>query len=118
MATQPDGQSDSDDGQTDKEHRRDTDIRQLVQAENAAFVVLTYTEINWMIVTEIINYHASHLFPLLCRQVDAAIEDTFTTGLHQNNEEVRQELNTAVARAVEDTIRDGQADLPFIERHV
>lgn len=63
-----------------------------------------------MIVHEIIDCHAKHLFPVLREQIEAAIEDVIETGLLQNNESIRLDVVATVGKAVEETIRDGQAD--------
>lgn len=43
-------------------------------------------------------------------QVDVSIEDAFVTGVLRNYQAVRQELSTTVVRAVQDTIKNKQAD--------
>lgn len=63
-----------------------------------------------MIVNEIIDYHANHLFCVLCEEVDTAIEEAYATGLLRNNEAVHQELHAASIRAVGDTIGNMPAD--------
>lgn len=92
--------------QKDKEHWYDIDIDQLVQSENTAFSVLTWFEIQSMNIYEIINYHANHPFPVLRKDVHSVIIDTFVKGPFQNMEAIRMELKAAVAKAVEDKIKD------------
>lgn len=82
------------------------DIHHLTQSEFAALSVWTSTEIQLMIVDELIHHHANHLFPFLCKQVDDTIWESFATVLLQKTKAVRQELNTPVVRAVESTIKD------------
>lgn len=62
-----------------------------------------------MIVHEIIDYQAKHLFPVLRKQAEAAIEDEFATSLLPKIKPTRSELNEAVVKAVEETIREKQA---------
>lgn len=63
-----------------------------------------------MIVHKIIDYHAVHLFPVLGKQVEVATEKAFATGLLPNNESICLELRAIMVKAVENTIRDEQAD--------
>lgn len=89
-AAQFKGQSDTFDDQNEKEHWYNTDIHQLVHAEIAAFGVPNCPKIQSMIVNEISNYPAHHLFPVLCERVGAAIEDAFATWLLWSNEAAHQ----------------------------
>lgn len=84
------GQSDIYEDQTDMEHGYDTDICQLVQAESAAVGVPARAYIQSMVVHEIIDYHANHLFPVVRRQVGAGINDAFTRGLLPKNIAIRR----------------------------
>lgn len=61
---------------------------QLIQAKIDALSVPTCTGKQSMIVKEIIDYQANHLFPALHEQIDAVIEDAFATGLLQSNGEI------------------------------
>lgn len=89
VAAQLEGQSETDNGQIDKEHGYGTDIRQLFQTEIVAFGVPTCTEIQSMIINKIIYYHASQLFPVVREPIDKAIEHALETGLLRNNEAAR-----------------------------
>lgn len=51
------------------------------------------TKIKSIIVNEIIDYHVNHLFPVLCEQVDVAIENASATGLLGNGKAAQQEPN-------------------------
>lgn len=86
------------------------DICQLVEAKIAALGVQTRAEIQSMIVHEIIDYNTNHLFSVLCENVDAVIEQTVATGLLSVNVAIPQKINTTVVRAVENKIKDKQAD--------
>lgn len=50
-------------------------IRQLVQAEMAASGVPTRAELQSMIVHEMIDHNAEYVFPVLCKQIEATIEN-------------------------------------------
>lgn len=63
-----------------------------------------------MIVHTITDYHAEPLFPVLCEQAKARVKEVFATGLFMKKESINSELNTAVSKAVEETIGDIQAD--------
>lgn len=62
-----------------------------------------------MIVHEIIEYHANHLFPLLQRQIGVTIEDSFETGL-VCVKAAYPGINAAAVRMLRDTMRDREAD--------
>lgn len=66
---------------TDKEHWYDMDIRHIVHAQNTTFRVPAGAKIQSIIVHEIIDYHANHLFRVLQKQIAATIEATFATGV-------------------------------------
>lgn len=108
-AAHSDGQSDMHDYQTEKKLGYDTDIRQFVRAQFAATGVSTRAEIQTMIFNKRFDYHANRPFPVVCKQAEIAIGDAIARDLLQNNQSVRQEINTTVYKAVVDTMRDRQA---------
>lgn len=63
-----------------------------------------------MIVNEIIDYHANHLFSAFQEQVDTKIEDLLSTGFLPNRKSIHLDLSAAVVKAIEDTIRDRRVD--------
>lgn len=67
-----------------------------------------------MTIHKITNYYADQLFSVLGVQVKAAIEDAFATVLLQINQSIRSEVIAVVSNAVEETIRDKQADLVIL----
>lgn len=109
-ATLSEGQSDIDDEQIDKEHWYHTDISQLVQNDIAALGMPIQAEIQSMIIHEIIDYQAIHLFPVLPEKVDAGFEEAFMALLLGNYEAIGLELNAVFFRAGVDTIRGKQDD--------
>lgn len=72
------------------------DIHQII----LVFVVLhrdpSCAKLNWMIVNEIIGYHAYLLFHKGCKPDEVASEDTYATSLFQNSEFNRWDLNPSV----------------------
>lgn len=62
-----------------------------------------------MIGNEVTEYHANHLFSILCNQLDASTEDESATGLISNSETFQQWPKTAVTRDVKGPIKDRQA---------
>lgn len=105
------GHSDIDDYQTNKEHGYDMDIHQLVQAEIAALDVSTQAKIRLIIVHNIFDNQANHLFPVLREQMEVAIEDPLETGLLGNNEPICLKLKAVVFKDVENMIRNNQANV-------
>lgn len=45
-----------------------------------------------------IHYHTDHLFPVAGKQVEAAIQEAFATGLLESNKCIRLEPKAMVAR--------------------
>lgn len=71
------GPSDTGEDQTNKKHKYDTNICQLVQARINTLGVLTRAYIQSMIVHEIIHYQDSNLFSVVRKKVDSAVADAF-----------------------------------------
>lgn len=76
----------------------------------AVLGVLKHAEMQSMIVDKIVDIQDDHIFPVLSKQVKAAIEETFATSLLQNNESILSKLINAVVKDVNETIKDRQAD--------
>lgn len=66
-------------------------------------------EIQAKIVKDQADCDANHVFPVLCEQVDTAIEDPFATGLIHNNKRVCRDLKAVVVKARVDTLSYKQA---------
>lgn len=97
------GQSIINDDETVREQQYDKGICQGIQVKIATLGSVTTAEIKSMVDHEIVDYQASHLFPLLCKQVDAKITDASETGRVPINRAIRMDLNTAIVKAVEAT---------------
>lgn len=108
------GSKNTADDEIDKEHWYNPNGCPLFQAKIAAFVVTSCAEIQLIILQGIIAYHVNHFFPVFCQQVGAAFEDTFASGLLQNNESISLGPNAAVAKAVDETRRGKQADYAIL----
>lgn len=85
-------------------------ICNLIRADISALGAQGCTEMPSMIVHRIVNYHAEYLFPVLWKHVEAAIEDTIAMMLLQSNKSIGSEVNSTVAKAVEEWGREKQAD--------
>lgn len=61
-----------------------------------------------MIFNEIIDYHNKHLSQMLHDRIEAAIEYRFLMDLLQINKPVHLKLETTVAKAAKESMRDNQ----------